>query len=274
LIGTGAERTVRVGGAQRSYLEVGAGSPLVLLHGIGSRAFSWSTQLERWSAGYRVIAWDAPGYGGSDDLPSGWSAVTDYADELRGFLDALSIERPVVIGHSLGALIAGAFAARSPDRVRGLVLLSVACGYGRLSSADRERRYEVRARELTALGVEAFSEKRAAALVSPGASQEMIARIGEAMRTIRPSGYLGALRMLMDADFLGFAPRIAAPTLVACGSRDTVTPPEQNRRVADGISGSTFVLVEGAGHAVGVERPDELDACVLPFLASLPETPQ
>lgn len=267
---TGAhEATVRARNAYRAYLEAGTGPAVVLLHGIGSRSFSWSTQLERWSGHYRVVAWDAPGYGASDDLPQPEADASDYADAFADFLDALGIERPVVVGHSLGALIAGTFASRYPERARALVLLSVACGYGHLSLIDRERRFSTRAGDLRTLGVEEMARKRASALLSAHATDGDVLRIRDAMRTMREPGYLAALRMLTDADLLAVTPSIRIQALVACGADDTVTPPEQNRRVAASIPGARFVLIDGAGHACYVERPDALDAALLPFFASV-----
>jgi len=264
-----SERIVRARNAQRAYFEAGSGEPVVLLHGIGARAFSWETQLARWSNAYRVVAWDAPGYGHSDDLPHSEPETAEYADALLDLLDTLAIERPIVVGHSLGALIAGTFAARHPQRLSALVLLSVACGYGHLSFIDRERLFATRAGDLQAMGIAEFAQKRAASIVSPHALPEHIARVRDAMSSIRESGYLAAMRMLTNGDLLAITPNIRVPTLVACGSVDTVTPPEQNRRVAESIPGAAFALVDGAGHAVYVERPDELEACVLPFISSI-----
>ena len=93
------------------------------------------------------------------------------------------------------------------------------------------------------------------------------------MSSIRESGYLAALRMLTNGDLLAMTPNIRVTTLVACGSEDTVTPPEQNRRVAESIPAAAFALVDGAGHAVYVERPDGLDARVLPFIGSIAKRP-
>lgn len=264
-----SERAVRARNATRAYLEAGRGPAIVLLHGIGSRAFSWNTQIERWSERYRILAWDAPGYGASDDLANPEPDVTEYVDALVDLLDALEIERTVVVGHSLGALIAGTFASRRPERLDALVLLSVACGYGHLSLIDRERRFAARADDLRTLGIEGMARKRAAALLSERASAGDVARVREAMNTLRESGYLAALRMLTNADLLAVTGSIAVPTLVACGAEDAVTPPEQNRRVAASIPGARFALVDGAGHAVAIECPDALDAALLPFLASV-----
>jgi pimeloyl-ACP methyl ester carboxylesterase len=268
LIGT-RERTVRARFGSRAYLEAGSGpNTIVLLHGIGSRAFSWATQLDRWSDRFRILAWDAPGYGNSEDLPNQEPDANDYADALADFLDALELERPLLVGHSLGALIAGTFASRFSSKAAALVLLSVACGYGHLSLVDRERRFAPRAGDLRALGAEGLASRRSAALLSDNATPEQVARVGDAMKTVRESGYLAALRMLTNADLFAVAPKIALPALVACGSEDAVTPPDQNRRVAQAVPGAAFALVEGAGHALYVERPDELDRVVLPFFAS------
>jgi pimeloyl-ACP methyl ester carboxylesterase len=265
------ERVVRVNAARRAYIESGSGTPFMLLHGIGARAFSWSAQIEAWSPGARVVAWDAPGYGLSDDLATGEPKAVEYADALVGLLDALDIDRPIVVGHSLGALIAGTFAARYPQRVRALVLLSVACGYGRLPDQERARRFHGRAAELVELGPEAFARKRAAALLSSQAPPGALERVVQAMASVRVSGYLAALRMLVDADLWSMTDAIAAPSMVACGTADTVTPPDQNARVAESIGGARFTLVEGAGHALIVERPGELGAALAPFLASVLE---
>ncbi len=263
------ERALRARSGTIAYLEAGSGPAVVVLHGIGSRAFSWTTQLERWSERYRVVAWDAPGYGLSDPFASGEPAAADYADALADVIDALGLERPIVVGHSLGALIAGTFALRHPDRARALVLLSVACGYGYLSPVDRERRFAARAGDVRALGPAGLAAKRSAALLSAKAPEADVARVRAAMSSVNEAGYLAALRMLIDADLLATIGRVALPALVACGSEDAVTPPEQNRRVAEAIPGARFALIEGGGHAVYVERPDGLDAALLPFFAAV-----
>ena len=250
-------------------LERGSGPAIVLLHGIGSRAFSWTAQLDAWSDSHRVLAWDAPGYGRSDALAERAPHVGAYVDALDGWLAAAGVERPLVVGHSLGALIAAAFAATHPDRLRGLVLSSVACGYGTLAAAEREARYAARAQDRIDLGAEAFSQKRSAAVLSPQAGAATIERVRAAMRSIDEAGYLAALRMLFGADIFALLPAITAPTLVACGALDTVTPPEQNRRVAENVRGARFTLIAAAGHAVYVEQPAAFGAVVRAFITEV-----
>lgn len=244
----------------------------MLLHGIGSRAFSWSVQLGAWSDTHRVIAWDAPGYGRSDPLAEGAPHVGAYVEALAELLSALSVERPIVVGHSLGALIAATFASTYPDRVQALVLSSVACGYGSLPAAAREQRYQARAQDRIDLGAEAFSKKRSAAVLSPQASPESVELVRTAMSSIGEAGYLAALRMLFSADLWPMLSRVTAPTLVICGSVDAATSPDQNRRVAQSINGARFTLIDGAGHAVYVEQPEAFDVIVRAFLAELERT--
>ncbi|HHW1798941.1 TPA: alpha/beta fold hydrolase, partial [Pseudomonas aeruginosa] len=119
------ERLVQLAdGAQLAIRECGQGPVVVLLHGIGSGSASWLHCAQRLAAGNRVIAWDAPGYGLSTPLPPARPKACDYAACLELLLDALGVESCLLVGHSLGALMATAYAAGiGAARVRRLVLL-------------------------------------------------------------------------------------------------------------------------------------------------------
>ncbi|HYZ30648.1 MAG TPA: alpha/beta fold hydrolase, partial [Crenalkalicoccus sp.] len=108
----------------------GAAPPFVLLHGIGSDAESWSPLLRLLDPARAVIAWDAPGYGGSDALAEAAPTPQAYATKLAGLLEALGIPRAILVGHSLGALFAARFAAGWPDRMAAVALISPALGNG------------------------------------------------------------------------------------------------------------------------------------------------
>src|SRR5689334_22885409 len=86
-----------------AYRETGTGQALVLLHGIGSQSVSWLNQLETLK-GCRLIAWDAPGYGGSDFLAESAPLPAHYAEALHSFLDRLLLKDVVIVGNSLGCL--------------------------------------------------------------------------------------------------------------------------------------------------------------------------
>src|SRR5204862_6175293 len=91
--GMNAALTLRAGAAEFSYLEAGDGPPLVLLHGIGGGARSFRHQLDGLSGNLRVIAWDAPGYGGSTALAAAAPDSGDYAAALLRLIDALALDR-------------------------------------------------------------------------------------------------------------------------------------------------------------------------------------
>ncbi|MET3247808.1 pimeloyl-ACP methyl ester carboxylesterase [Burkholderia sp. OAS925] len=143
----------------REACETSDALPLVLLHGIGSGAASWVQQFEALSASRRVLAWDAPGYGESTPVAAASPAATDYANVLYEWLEKLGIERCVLVGHSLGAIIAGSFAAMHPQRVAGLLLLSPAGGYGAASAEVRETKRDQRLAMLNELGPQGLAEK-------------------------------------------------------------------------------------------------------------------
>ena len=119
-------RFLEIDGTRIHYLERGTGSPVVLLHGnvVSADDFVWSGVLERVAATHRVVAFDRPGYGYSD-RPAGklWTAAAQ-AQLLRRAFAELGLERPVVVGHSWGTLVALALALDHPDAVGGLVLIS------------------------------------------------------------------------------------------------------------------------------------------------------
>ena len=249
-----------------SYLEAGAGPPLVLLHGIGSSAESWRDQLAGLADARFVLAWDAPGYGASTPLPPARPTPADYAERLELLLDALGLERIALAGHSLGALIAGAFAARRPGRVERLVLADAALGHGVDPAAPLPPRVRLRLDDLAALGPEEFARRRAPRLLSGAATPAQLERVRGTMARIDPAGYRQAVAMLAQGDLRADADAITAPTLVLCGSEDTVTPPESSRVLAAAIANARYVELSGAGHASYVERPGAFNAAVREFL--------
>ncbi|QHM74289.1 3-oxoadipate enol-lactonase 2 [Mixta theicola] len=227
------------------WLEQGSGAALTLLHGISSGAAAWHKQLAL--PGCRVVAWEMPGYGVSPPLTQEKALAGDYAQALAALLDRQGVQRTVLVGHSLGALVAAAFAARFPERVIALVLADPAQGYG---AADAERREQVwRSREQQiALGGETLAQTRAARLLRPDASAEDIATVASGMRRLRAEGFLAAAWMLAHDDIHRWLSRWNKPFEVWCGEQDSITPPAQARALAQRY-GMRCRLISDAGHA-------------------------
>src|SRR6266850_7419291 len=148
-----------------SYRETRAGQALVFLHGIGSSSAGWLCPLET-LGGYRLIAWDAPGYGESEFLAPPQPRPADYAQALHEFLDRLLLKDVVLVGNSLGCLMAGGYGAAHPERVRSMVLLGPAAGYGDLP--DKDQKLRGRLEQLEKLGAEGMARERSPTLVAKG----------------------------------------------------------------------------------------------------------
>jgi pimeloyl-ACP methyl ester carboxylesterase len=266
-------RRVGAAGVTITYREAGkAGDPaLLLLHGVGSSSASWAAQFAKLPAqGLRVIAWDVPGYGGSDTLPGDSPRTRDYAAALARLVEALRLKSFTLLGHSLGALVAASFCrGETRDKVARLILAAPASGYAKADAAQRAARVDARLSDMVRLGPAGIAETRAAALLSPNASLDAIARVRAVMQGLRPEGYTQAVRMLGRADILADAKDIATPTLVLCGGADTVTPEAGCRAIAAAIPGARCEILAGLGHALYVEDPASFDAAVLRFIAGV-----
>lgn len=240
-----------------AYVDEGAGAAIMLLHGIGSAARSWSAQIAALSANWRVIAWNAPGYTPSSALAVDWPSASDYANRLAALLDSLAVERCHLVGHSLGCLIAARFAVLYPGHVASLTLASCAIGHARLPEDERERLLASRIDDVMSLGARGMAEKRGPRLLGPEASAQTIAAVVEAMATVDPNGYAQAARMLSRGDLLADIEALSAmlPVQFIYGSADVITPPAINMRAAEARPGAAVTVLENAGHACYVEQP-------------------
>jgi pimeloyl-ACP methyl ester carboxylesterase len=251
-----------------SYCEAGSADsdalPLVLLHGIGSGAASWVQQFDVLGESRRVLAWDAPGYGASTPVAAASPVADDYATVLKDWLDALGIERCVLAGHSLGAIISGAFAAAHPRRVAGLLLLSPAGGYGAASAEVRETKRDQRLAMLKELGPQGLAEKRSANMLSAHASDEARAWVRWNMSRVIPHGYAQATHLLANADLAADLARYAGRVNVAVGADDAITPPAACERLAQAAR-TPLQVVPHAGHAGYIEAPAAYTAIIDTF---------
>lgn len=251
------ERLVTVAdGVRVAIRECGQGPVVVLLHGIGSGSASWLHCAQRLAGSNRVIAWDAPGYGQSTPLPVPQPKAVDYAARLEALLEALGIERCLLVGHSLGALMATAYAAGSgARRIARLVLISPARGYG--AEALRETGLRVRQQRLdnlARLGIDGMASERTARLLGRNPSEGALAWVRWNMARLNPAGYRQAVELLCSDDLLGNGlPPV--PCEVHCGEDDAVTPAQACDAIARAL-GASFSLIPGAGHASPIEQPD------------------
>ncbi|MFC5521464.1 alpha/beta fold hydrolase [Polaromonas jejuensis] len=229
---------------------------VVLLHGISSGAASWLQAALLAGEQLHVIAWDAPGYGESTPLPGDAPLDADYAARLHELLLVLDVRHCVLVGHSLGALMACAYARDlGAERVTRVVLISPAGGYGAVAQAVTSARVRGERRDaLQTLGVDGLAERIPQRLLSPAANSAARAWVRWNAANLQPAGYLQAVELLCQSD-LGKSRGVAMPVEVHCGDADVVTPPVACRGWAD-LYAAPFDLIKGAGHASPVEQPE------------------
>ena len=251
-------RITRGTAAGIGYLRrAGEGQALVLLHGIGSNAESFSALMKALPPSIDAIAWYAPGYGASTPLAPPSPSPKEYAAALEKFLDTLKLSRIALAGHSLGCLFSGSFAANYASRVSSLTLMSPALGYRVASGAALPSGVQSRIDEIEQLGPKAFAAKRAARLVDePQTKQEIVTAVEKAMGSVNPKGYAQAVHALGAGDLLADAAAVTVPVMVAVGTKDVVTPPENAHALYKVLKHPAGLHeIPGAGHALPQEQP-------------------
>jgi pimeloyl-ACP methyl ester carboxylesterase len=254
-----------------SYRESGVHNQdvLILLHGIGSSSGSWVAQLDYFSTDYRVIAWDLPGYGVSTSLVQKKPTAQDYAASLVNFVDALGIRPNILIGHSLGALIAGSYAAHGGVVGRALVLASPANGYGSSDETKRNTKLSERLDNMDRLGPHNLAIERAPALVSPEASEEAVELVRWNMSRLTVEGHAQAAHMLASGNLMCDASLYHGSVLVNCGSADFITAEAKCEEIANAFSNSEYHTLHGVGHASYIENPESFIESIVSFVAGL-----
>src|SRR4029453_17355111 len=219
---------VDVAGLRVAYRRAGQGAPLVLLHGGLADSREWRRQLEGLADEFTVVAWDAPGCGGSSDPPAAWR-LPDYADCLAGLIHALELERPHVGGLSWGGGLALELYRRHPQVPRSLVLASAYAGWaGSLPPEVVQERLE-RALGEAELPPEQWVPGWLPGLFSDAAPAAVVQEALAMMLEGRPAGLRPMLQGFGEADLRGVLPRIQVPTLLLYGDADRRSPPGGGR---------------------------------------------
>lgn len=258
-----------VAGHRRSWREAGHGTavPLVLLHGIGSNSRAWTGQLAHFGKLGRTVAWNAPGYAGSDGLAGASPLTDDYARALIELVDHLGIARFALVGQSLGAIMATATAMIAPERVAALALVSPASGYAVAPGEPLPDNVAQRMRLARELGPAGLADTRAARLLGPDAPEWASTIVHRAMTEVDPDGYEQASRMLARSDLASMVTQLDLPGMVLWGSADVITPPDGCARIAERFPGARRHCIEGKGHAVATEAPEAFNQLLEGFLA-------
>ncbi len=243
------------------------GTPVVvLLHGLGANATSWSLQLDRLSqAGMRPLAIDLPGFGESSFEGKGWK-FKSITKILASFI-AEQTEQPVyLVGLSMGGIIAQQMVIDYPEMVSKLVLVST-FSYLRPENLSQWAYFLARLLVVHFIGLKTQA-KIVAKRIFPAPDQEALRQMAEEqISSADPRAYRAALRNLALFNSSKKLKFIKIPTLVVSGDRDTTVTPARQKFLADHLPNSKHVIISQAGHALTIDQYEKFNAVLLEFLA-------
>jgi pimeloyl-ACP methyl ester carboxylesterase len=238
---------------------------LLFLHGVGGGHHSWDRQLPYFAGlGYPSHAWDQPGYGHSPTVQP--YDLERIAASLKALIHSLTDEPVVLVGHSMGGLIAQEAYARHPETVKALALCFTSAAF--VGGSDFSRQF-VEARIGPLDRGESMAQIAARIMPTMRGSKsdpEGIVHAERIMGALAPETYRKAVHLLTTFERRELLPKIAVPTLLVAGSDDRTAPPAIMERMSQKIPKSEYVLLEGCGHLGPMDQPDAFNAALERFL--------
>ena len=252
-----------------AYVEAGQGGTAVLmLHGVGGGLAIWgddaSGTVEALAgAGYRAVALDFPGYGASSGEPT----LDAMVGSALALIKHLNAPRTVLLGHSMGGMVAQELLHRAPDAAQGLILVCTSAAFGRPDGAWQAQFLAQRLAPLDAgLGMAGMADQLVPGLVSPQAGAAAREAARRVMARVPEAAYRTALRAIAGFDRREALAALQLPTLMLAAVHDGTAPPDVMRRMAARVAGAEFVCLPDAGHIANLEAPAAFNAAVLSFL--------
>jgi pimeloyl-ACP methyl ester carboxylesterase len=261
-------RSVVVDRLRVTFRAAGEGPPIVLLHGFLCDSRVWRTQLAGLADAFRLIAWDSPGAGGSDD-PAANFTIADWAAALGAFLDRLGISEASIVGLSWGGLLAQELYRVRTRLVRRLVLADTYAGWrGSFDAAVAAQRLARCERE-SFLPPDGFVPLWVPhEFFTPNAPTELVEEMRKVVSTFHPRGFRLMARSLAESDMNDLLPRIQVPTLLLWGADDLRSPIPVAERFVDAIPNAELKVIPRAGHVSNMEQPEMFNEHLRRFCGS------
>ena len=252
-------------------IELGLGDVAVfLLHGVGGRAGAWDKTMPVLAdEGFRCIAWDAPGYGQSAMV--GPYTTQSLAKALLALIDSVGAKRNVILGHSMGGMIAQEAVAVNAAAIHGLILFSTSPAFGKPGGEWQQHFLESRFAALDAgQGMAGLAPTLINSMVAPGSTADAagVTAAIALMSSVPEATYRAALSAIVSFNRLDNLANIAVPTLCLAGEFDTNAPPAVMEKMASRIPNAQYECLPGVGHLGNLEAPDRFNAAVLAFLTT------
>lgn len=237
--------------------------PVVAVHG-NFASKRWFVPLcDRVPPGLRLIAPDLPGFGGSAHLAADPPTIRFFADAVERLMAALALQRPVLLGHSLGGAVVAELAARDAGRYRGLVFISSAPLEGFVTPSVHYPVLRMYRHERALL-------RSSLALLMLGRLPQDFEQIVDDAQGMHPSAFEGNARALAAWNVMDRIPMLGTlPALILGGMGDTLIPPREVERLASHFPRSTVKLYGDIGHCLPLEAPALLSQELVEFVSAL-----
>ena len=250
-------------GGSLAYREAGAGPVLFFLHGMNGNSRSWASSFLSLRTSFRVIAWDAPSFGSSGSFGD---SIEAYKSAARVLIRGLGVQDAVLIGHSMGGLVATKLATDAEASISGLVLSSSHLGFGRPKGEPLMARYSNRIEALNKNNADAeYTMERAKRSTPEGTHEDVIKFLADVAGNTRIEGIRDGGRMSQETDNTVACEDINAPVLMLTGSKDSIISTEMHAALVAALPDADKVVIPEAGHASYAEYPDIFNKHVKEF---------
>src|SRR5712692_7290630 len=242
---------------------------IVLLHGIAGAARIWQPQQQTFAqAGFRPDAIDLPGYGSRPPVDA--LNFNMLAEDVERLIDRLELDRPVLVGHSLGGMIAQTMLRRRPQGYRAVVLSGTSPAFGNPSGEFQKKFLADRLGPLDAgKTMSELAPEIVDGIIGPMADPTGRALAVDCMAAVPAPTYRASVRCLVDFDERGNLGRIEVPVLCLAGQHDRNAPAAMMERMAARIPGARYLCLPGVGHLPNLEAAQVFDGAILDFLRDI-----
>ena len=245
-----------------SYSVFGTGVPMVLIHGVGMQAMAWKPQIDFFSQHYQVIAINMAGHNGSDALHQG-ARLPDFVEWFNNVFEALNLERAIIIGHSMGALIAQGFTVNYPEKVIGSALLNI------VFQRDEYAQNAVRERAKCLTNDLSTVETTLNRWFDNNPDEEPIKKlVKEYLLSVDKKGYSITYTAFAHGDdvYADTWSTVLTPVLLLTGEFDANSNPEMSKKLAKMIPNSHLEIIANHRHMVNLTAPNNVNKRIKEWL--------
>lgn len=263
-------KNIQANGIRVSYLDEGSstGLPLIFIHGFPFNKEMWEKQVSALNETHRCIAYDVRGHGNSERGEAQFS-IPQFADDLFFLMDALKIEKAVLVGLSMGGYIALHAIQNQPQRIAGLVLCDTQC------AADSDEARQKRTKTIAFIqknGLSVYAEESLKNLFAPASfrdNKDEVTFIKDTiLKTPAESICLTLQALANRKETCSSLTDIKIPVCILVGNEDKITTPELGLKMQALIEGSELHIIERAGHLSNLENPEQFNEHLKTFLTN------